>query len=71
MTFAREKDGERRTRSDQQAGTDSISTSSSSNRPRKKRVDSPEVGSALRSVYQRTIDEDIPSDLLDLLGKLG
>ncbi|MEA1014944.1 NepR family anti-sigma factor [Sphingomonas sp. LY54] len=31
----------------------------------------PEVGSALRSVYQRTIDEDIPPEMLDLLGKLG
>jgi hypothetical protein len=30
-----------------------------------------ELGSALRSVYQRTINEDIPPDLLDLLGKLG
>ncbi|MDT9598064.1 NepR family anti-sigma factor [Sphingosinicella rhizophila] len=31
----------------------------------------PEVGSALRSVYQKTIDEDIPPEMLDLLGKLG
>jgi hypothetical protein len=30
-----------------------------------------EVGNALRSVYQRTVNEDIPPDLLDLLGKLG
>ena len=28
------------------------------------------MGSALRSIYQRTIDESIPDDLLDLLGKL-
>lgn len=28
------------------------------------------VGSALRSVYQQTIDEDIPSEMLDLLKKL-
>lgn len=40
--------------------------------PRKRRrADSPEVGSALRSVYQQTVDESIPPDLLDLLGKLG
>jgi hypothetical protein len=31
----------------------------------------PEVGHALRTVYQRTIDEDIPPEMLDLLGKLG
>jgi hypothetical protein len=38
---------------------------------KKKRGDTPEVGQALRSVYQRTVEEDIPPDLLDLLGKLG
>ena len=29
-----------------------------------------QMGSALRSVYQKTVDETIPDDLLDLLGKL-
>lgn len=29
-----------------------------------------DTGDALRSVYQKTVDEAIPSDLLDLLGKL-
>lgn len=38
---------------------------------RGKRGDSPEVGLALRSAYQRTIDESIPPEMLDLLGKLG
>jgi hypothetical protein len=38
---------------------------------RKKRTDSPEVGSALRSAYQQTVNERIPEDLLDLLGKLS
>lgn len=28
------------------------------------------VGQALRSVYERAIEEDIPQDMLDLLGKL-
>ena len=68
MTFAREKDGERRSKSDQQAEAETINTSYPK---RKKRIDSPELGSALKSVYQRTVDEDIPPDLLDLLGKLG
>ncbi len=31
----------------------------------------PEVGQALRTIYQNTIDENIPSEMLDLLGKLG
>ena len=29
-----------------------------------------DIGGALRSVYQTTIGEDIPSEMLDLLGKL-
>ena len=32
---------------------------------------SSEVGEALRSIYQCTVDEEIPEDLLDLLGKLS
>lgn len=69
MTFAREKNGGRRGGPDRNAETEDISTPRP--KPKKKRVDSPEFGQALRSVYQRTIDEDIPPDLLDLLGKLG
>lgn len=29
------------------------------------------VGQVLRTVYQRTVDEAIPSEMLDLLRKLG
>ena len=29
------------------------------------------VGDALRSAYQEAVDEEVPSELLDLLGKLG
>lgn len=29
-----------------------------------------DMGSALRSVYQKTIEEAVPDDLLSLLGKL-
>lgn len=28
------------------------------------------VGNALRSVYQQTVNEDVPSEFIDLLGKL-
>jgi hypothetical protein len=38
---------------------------------KRKRGQSPEVGHALRAAYQRTIAEDIPPEMLDLLGKLG
>ena len=30
-----------------------------------------DMGSALRSVYQETVSEAVPDDLLDLLGKLN
>lgn len=69
MSFANERDDERRGAPGQsiEQGTSEINT------PRKKREKAPnvEVGHALRSVYQRTIDEDIPMEMLDLLGKLG
>lgn len=38
---------------------------------KKRRTPAPEVGEALKSVYQRTVNEDIPPEMLDLLGKLG
>ena len=36
-----------------------------------KRVPSGEIGTALRSVYDGALNEDIPPEMLDLLGKLG
>ena len=30
-----------------------------------------DVGSALRSVFEQTVNEDIPPEMLDLLNKLG
>jgi hypothetical protein len=36
-----------------------------------KRQSGGEVGKALRSVYDNTLNEDIPPEMLDLLGKLG
>ena len=29
-----------------------------------------DMGAALRTVYQKTVDEQIPREMLDLLGKL-
>ena len=29
-----------------------------------------DMGAALRTVYQKTVDESVPSEMLDLLGKL-
>lgn len=30
-----------------------------------------DMGAALRSVYQKTVEENVPSEMLDLLSKLG
>ena len=40
----------------------------SSSRPSERDGD---VGKALRTIYQKTIDETVPQEMLDLLGKLG
>ena len=37
---------------------------------KKKRPPASDVGDALKSAYQRTLNEDIPPEMLDLLGKL-
>jgi len=67
LSFENEKNVTRRGKSDQ--GTEPRSSKEKSSK--KKGGSSAEVGSALRSIYQRTVSEDIPPDLLDLLGKLG
>ncbi len=66
MSFENEKGADRRRKSDQPALVET-----SKKQSKKKAPASGEVGTALRSVYQRTIEEQIPRDLLDLLGKLG
>jgi hypothetical protein len=40
-------------------------------RSRKRRAANGEVGQALRAAYKQAIEEDIPPEMLDLLGKLG
>lgn len=67
MSFENDKDGGNRRKSALSPQDDTHDAE----KPKKKRGSSPEVGHALRAAYQRTIDEDIPPDLLDLLGKLG
>ena len=36
-----------------------------------KRGQSGDIGNALKTVYDRTLREEIPPEMLDLLGKLG
>jgi hypothetical protein len=67
LSFANDKDSDRRRRPAEPAEAETVPT-----RPRaKKKGESPELGTALRTVYQRTVEEDIPPEMLDLLGKLG
>jgi hypothetical protein len=67
LTFVSDKDDERRRRS--APSPESHETEAA--RGKKKRGSTPEVGNALRAAYQQTIDESIPPEFLDLLGKLG
>jgi len=67
LTFTNEQDDERRRRSAHAVESQDIQDL----RPKKKRGGKPEVGNALRAAYQQTIDESIPPEFLDLLGKLG
>ena len=39
-------------------------------RPDTKPADDSAMGEALRSVYQQTVEEQVPDEFLDLLGKL-
>ena len=51
-------------------GQDTKSEAASKAKPPAGGAKEREMGNALRSVYQRTVDEEVPDDLLDLLGKL-
>jgi hypothetical protein len=66
LTFHNDTERERRRKSD-----DDSSDEGAPRKPRKPRGQNAEVGDALRTVYQRTVDETIPPEMLDLLGKLG
>ena len=68
MGFDNDKDADTRRKTARPAAADS---SGAQQKKKKKGAGGSDVGSALRSAYQRTIDEQIPPDLLDLLGKLG
>jgi hypothetical protein len=68
LTFAREKDGDRRPKAET---GDEAEPSTSRPARRRKRTETPEIGHALRSVYDKAVAEQVPKDLLDLLGKLG
>lgn len=68
MAFINEKDGERRRKSEPDETESNYSEKPARG---KKRPPVPEVGNALRTAYEQTVNEDIPPEMLDLLGKLG
>ena len=65
MSFADDRDRRRK------ADTASQPDAAEAPKAKKKRGSSPEVGQALRAAYQQAVSEDIPPEMLDLLGKLG
>jgi hypothetical protein len=67
LTLPAEKKSKRRARNESVARTSHIAVE----RRGSKRAPSGEIGSALRSVYDGALNEDIPPEMLDLLGKLG
>ena len=67
MTLPAEKTAKSKARKEPAGSTSHIPA----DRRGSKRAPSSEVGSALRSVYDRALNEDIPPEMLDLLGKLG
>jgi hypothetical protein len=67
LTLPADKRGKRKARTAPAAGISHIAAE----RRGRKRPPSGEIGSALRSVYDGALNEDIPPEMLDLLGKLG
>lgn len=57
------------TLSEDEAASDPVRANGSE--PRRDVSAGGDVGSALRSIYQKTIEEKVPDEFLDLLGKLG
>ena len=65
MSFENESDRRRKTDPSPPADTESPPEG------RKKRGPNAEIGKALRKAYREAVDEAIPPEMLDLLGKLG
>jgi len=68
LSFQDDRESGRRRRSDQPS--DSGNSRDTGAKRRRKASESAEVGQALRTIYDRTVNEAIPAEMLDLLGKL-
>jgi hypothetical protein len=67
LTFPVDKEGRRKREASPDITTDHITPE----RKTRKKPPESDVGKALRSVYDGALNEDIPPEMLDLLGKLG
>lgn len=67
LSFDNGREGDRRRKGSTSPESDTVPRPSSKSR----KEDAPELGNALRSVYDSTLNESIPPEMLDLLGKLG
>jgi hypothetical protein len=69
LSFENEGDDE----NDRRPKTDPSPSADSENMPRsrKRRGPNAEIGQALRKAYSDAVDETIPPEMLDLLGRLG
>jgi hypothetical protein len=63
-----EDDRDRRRKADHSVDGDASARPA---KKRRKRSEPGEIGHALRSIYDNTVGEPIPREMLDLLGKLG
>ena len=67
MVFEKDED-DRDSRRNSASETDGMDSSASQVR---KKAGASGVGNALREAYQEALREDVPTEMLDLLGKLG
>ncbi|HYJ82494.1 MAG TPA: NepR family anti-sigma factor [Allosphingosinicella sp.] len=65
MSFENESDRRRKTDPTLPADSEDMP------RSRKRRSPNSEIGQALRKAYSDAVDETIPPEMLDLLGRLG
>jgi len=69
LSFEDDRHGGRRRKSEH--SSEGATSSAVRSKRKKKAVETPEIGQALRSIYDRALNESIPDEMLDLLGKLG
>jgi hypothetical protein len=68
LAFGNDEDGKGRRRRPQSSRSDGTHDPAS---PARAKPVSSGVGNALREAYQEALREDVPPEMLDLLGKLG